>query len=118
MCLGGSPEPRQLIKMSGMFWSGMMCSDAECNRIIFVAEAVGTWPRPIPPRHHGSHGCQICEHARRVGTPNASPKTRGDPGFFGLPLIIGVWCCCNYPKWKRMEDAREEARQRKIEKTR
>mmetsp|Transcript_52407 Transcript_52407/g.124813 ORF Transcript_52407/g.124813 Transcript_52407/m.124813 type:complete len:125 (-) Transcript_52407:72-446(-) len=65
--------------MSGMFYTGMMCSDSECNRIIFFAEAFG---------------------------------------FIGLPLMIGIWCCCQYPKWKKVEDAREEKRQRQIDKTR
>lgn len=36
--------PQNLAKMSGMFYTGMMCSDSECNRIIFFAEACAASP--------------------------------------------------------------------------
>uniref|UniRef100_A0A7S0M9K8 Uncharacterized protein n=1 Tax=Cryptomonas curvata TaxID=233186 RepID=A0A7S0M9K8_9CRYP len=39
-------------------------------------------------------------------------------GFLGIPLIIGLWCCCNWSKWQKIEDERERKREALISKTR
>uniref|UniRef100_A0A7S4UD95 Uncharacterized protein n=1 Tax=Guillardia theta TaxID=55529 RepID=A0A7S4UD95_GUITH len=65
--------------MSGLFWSGLMCSNADCNKMVFIAEAVG---------------------------------------FLGIPIMIGVWCCCNWSRWQAIEEEREKKREALIAKTR
>ena len=34
-------------KMSGLFWNGLMCSDQQCTRMVFIAEAVGFFGLPL-----------------------------------------------------------------------
>jgi hypothetical protein len=81
--------------MSGLFWNGLMCSDQQCTRIVFIAEAVGFFGLPLimcvlAPKRELLANAVACRH---VCAPGATlRRLSGSPAPRVLQWAWGVLC--------------------------